>query len=56
MITICGALAEFINGHGKATTRSLSHCQRAIEIDPDFASAFGLAARCYGQRKTVSLG
>jgi TolB-like protein/DNA-binding SARP family transcriptional activator len=26
---------------------------RAIELDPDFASAYGMAARCYSQRKTA---
>jgi tetratricopeptide (TPR) repeat protein len=25
---------------------------RAIELDPDFASAYGMAVRCYGQRKS----
>ena len=26
---------------------------RAIELDPDFASAYGMAVRCYGQRKAL---
>ncbi len=26
---------------------------RAIELDPEFASAYGMAARCYSQRKTA---
>jgi len=30
---------------------ALSHFYGAIERDPNFASAFGMAARCYGQRK-----
>jgi TolB-like protein len=30
----------------------LSHFYRAIELDPNFASAYGMAARCYSQRRT----
>jgi TolB-like protein/Tfp pilus assembly protein PilF len=30
---------------------ALSHFKRAIELDPSFATAYGLAARCYSQRK-----
>jgi len=30
---------------------ALSHFNRAIEIDPNFAAAYGMAARCYSQRK-----
>ncbi len=30
---------------------ALSHFYKAIEIDPKFASPYGLAARCYSQRK-----
>src|SRR5215510_9105358 len=30
---------------------ALAHFQRAIELDPGFASAHGMAARCYSQRK-----
>jgi adenylate cyclase len=30
---------------------ALSHFYEAIERDPNFASAFGMASRCYGQRK-----
>jgi adenylate cyclase len=33
---------------------ALSHFYRAIELDPDFASAYGAAARCYAQRKACS--
>ena len=32
-------------------TRRLSNFYRAIELDPNFASAYGMAARCYAQRK-----
>ena len=31
---------------------ALSHFQRAIEIDPEFAGAYGMAAYCYVQRKS----
>jgi adenylate cyclase len=30
---------------------ALSHFYRAIELDPSFASAYGMAARCFTQRK-----
>ena len=30
---------------------ALSHFRRAIDLDPNFAAAYGLAARCYVQRK-----
>jgi len=36
----------------EANTEALSNFYRAIELDPSFASAYGLAARCYAQRKT----
>jgi TolB-like protein len=32
---------------------ALLHFGRAIELDPSFASAYGMAARCYSQRKTA---
>jgi adenylate cyclase len=35
----------------EANTESLSHFYRAIELDPNFAAAWGMAARCYSQRK-----
>ena len=31
--------------------KALTHFYRAIELDPEFASAYGMAARCYSQRK-----
>ncbi len=31
--------------------KALAHFYRAIELDPEFASAYGMAARCYSQRK-----
>jgi adenylate cyclase len=36
----------------ESTREALRMFYRAIELDPDFASAYGAAARCYGSRKT----
>jgi adenylate cyclase len=36
----------------EANSEALAHFHRAIELDPNFASAHGLAARCYSQRKS----
>jgi len=35
----------------EANDEALSHFYRAIQLDPKFASAYGMAARCYVQRK-----
>jgi tetratricopeptide (TPR) repeat protein len=35
----------------EANTEALQDLSRAIKCDPEFASAYGLAARCYSQRK-----
>jgi tetratricopeptide (TPR) repeat protein len=35
----------------QASNEALQHFRRAIELDPEYASAYGLAARCYSQRK-----
>jgi adenylate cyclase len=32
---------------------ALSHFYKAIELDPKFAAAYGMAARCYSQRKAM---
>jgi TolB-like protein len=37
----------------EANGEALKMFYRAIELDPDFASAYGMAARCYSQRKTA---
>ena len=37
----------------EANREALSHFYRAIELDPAFASAYGMAARCYCQRKAA---
>jgi len=34
----------------EANSEASSHFYRAIELDPNFASAYGMAARCYVQR------
>ncbi len=36
----------------EGTSEALRMFYRAIELDPDFASAYGAAARCYGVRKS----
>ena len=36
----------------EGSNEALSQFYRAIELDPDFASAYGMTARCYSQRKT----
>jgi TolB-like protein/class 3 adenylate cyclase len=36
----------------EANTEALANFHQAIELDPSFASAYALAARCYAQRKT----
>jgi TolB-like protein/Flp pilus assembly protein TadD len=35
----------------EANIRALEHFRRAIELDPGYAAAYALAARCYSQRK-----
>jgi len=35
----------------EANDEALRHFARAIELDPEFAAAYGMAARCYSQRK-----
>ena len=35
-----------------AVNDALQFFYRAIELDPEFASAYGMAARCYGHRKS----
>jgi TolB-like protein/class 3 adenylate cyclase len=37
----------------EANNEALRHFHRAIELDPEFASAYGLAARCYSVRKSA---
>jgi len=35
----------------EASDQALQHFRRAIEIDPEYASAWGMIGRCYSQRK-----
>jgi tetratricopeptide (TPR) repeat protein len=35
----------------EGSEEAISAFKRAIELDPNFASAYGMAARCYSQRK-----
>ncbi len=45
-------MAAFHQWTREGSAEALSNFYRAIEIDPKFASAYGMAARCYPQRKT----
>jgi tetratricopeptide (TPR) repeat protein len=36
----------------EANAEALAHFYRAVELDPNFAAAWGLAARCFSQRKS----
>ena len=45
-------MAAFHQWTREANNEALPLFYKAIELDPDFASAYGLAARCYVQRKT----
>jgi TolB-like protein/Tfp pilus assembly protein PilF len=44
-------MAAFYQWTREGNDEALLHFSKAIELDPKFASAFGMAARCYGQRK-----
>src|SRR5262245_36750106 len=44
-------MASLHQGTKESTTEALHRFSRAIELDPDFASAFGMAAFCYDLRK-----
>ncbi len=45
-------MMEFHNWSRDSSTRALTHFYRAIELDPAYASAYGLAARTYVQRNS----
>jgi TolB-like protein/class 3 adenylate cyclase len=44
-------MAAFYRFSRPSNEEALALFSRAIELDPDFASAYGMAARCYLQRK-----
>jgi adenylate cyclase len=44
-------MAAFHQWTREGNNEALQHFYRAIELDPKFASAYGMAARCYVQRK-----
>jgi tetratricopeptide (TPR) repeat protein len=45
-------MAAYLRWTKDANDEALSLYSRAVELDPRFASAYGMAARCYSQRKT----
>jgi len=45
------AMANFYQRTKEATTEALRQFNRAIDLDPDFAAAYGMAAWCYCWRK-----
>lgn len=45
-------MASFYRYTKEANSEALHLFQRAIEIDPHFAAAYGMAARCYAPRNT----
>lgn len=45
------AMACFHRQGREANTEALRFFRKVIELDPDFAAAYALAARCYGRRK-----
>jgi len=44
-------MANFYRQTQDATSEAISHFSKAIELDPNFAAAFGMAAQCYFWRK-----
>jgi TolB-like protein/tetratricopeptide (TPR) repeat protein len=43
-------IASFHKGNRKGTAEALELLNKAIELDPDFATAYGMAAWCYATR------
>jgi TolB-like protein len=44
-------MADFLLRTVEGNSHALLQFHRAIELDPNYATAYGLAARCYSQRK-----
>src|SRR5262245_10324768 len=51
MITISAVWLGFISGLNRVARRHLSNFGQAIQLDPNFAAAYGMAARTYSLRK-----
>ena len=47
-------MAAFHQWTREANNEALSLFYKAIELDPNFAAAYGMAARCYARRKTAA--
>jgi TolB-like protein/class 3 adenylate cyclase len=45
-------MANFLRWSRQSNEEALVLLKRAIQLDPNFASAYALSARCYAQRKT----
>jgi TolB-like protein/tetratricopeptide (TPR) repeat protein len=45
-------MASFHQYNNESSSEALRLFRRAIELDPDFASPYGMAAWCYGQRQS----
>jgi TolB-like protein/class 3 adenylate cyclase len=46
-------LAAFYQWTRETNVEALASFSRAIDLDPNFAAAYGMAARCYAQRKGI---
>lgn len=46
-------MAAFHQWAAEDTAEALNYFYRAIELDPDFATAYGMAARCFNQRLAI---
>ena len=53
MTIFCAAWQPSHQWTREANDEALPLFYKAIELDPNFAAAYGLAARCYGRRKTA---
>jgi adenylate cyclase len=45
-------MAAFYQSTKAANDEALRQLEKAIELDPNFAAAYGMASRCYNQRQT----